>query len=316
MVVDRRRIYHKRDRLKQLRTFCYVARLGSMTEAAMGLGVTQPAVSLQVRELEYELEAVLLDRSRKGSRLTGAGVQLYEMAEPLVKAMDELSGSFLDAADYADQSRLHIAASVAGGTFVLPPLVKRFLDCYPGARVRVRNCPLADGWKLLLRNEVECAVGVKDSYPKGKLHYNSILTYDLMVITPLHHPLARRSTVSREEIAEWPSIVPAAGTPILQSGESADERLGMDVKAMIRVPDWEVIKNYVKSELGIAVVPSFCVSQHDQVSVVPLEQPFRGKSIGVYTRRKPDLSVLGQRFLRLVTPNFSEPFEGVPNSES
>ena len=51
MAVDRKRIYHKRNRLRQLRAFCHAARLSSITQAAASLGVTQPAVSVHIREL-------------------------------------------------------------------------------------------------------------------------------------------------------------------------------------------------------------------------------------------------------------------------
>ena len=90
MVVDRKRIYHKRDRLRQLRAFCHAARSQSITRAAAELGITQSAVSMQVRELEHELEAVLFERSGPRISLSPAGEQLFAIAGPLVEAMDGL----------------------------------------------------------------------------------------------------------------------------------------------------------------------------------------------------------------------------------
>ena len=317
MIVHRRHIYHKRDRLKQLRAFCYTARLGSLTEAALRLGVTQPAVSVQVRQLEYELQATLFQRTSKGSRLTRAGETVFEMVEPLVRGMDKLSAGFLGSADNSAHGQLRIAAaSDSGATFVLPSLVRQFRDCYPGVRLRVTSCPLAEGRRLLLRKEVECVVGKNGPYPKDKLQYHHLLTYDLVVITSPKHPLVGRDTVSPEEVAKWPSIAPLVGTYSRQYGETAVERLGMDVKTMIRVHDWEVIKCYVEYDLGIAVVPGFCVSRRDRVAVIPLMQDSRSRSFGVFTRRESDLSVLAWRLLCFLVPNFPESSGRVPPLEA
>ena len=73
MAVDRQQIARKRNRLRQLRAFCDAARLGSISKAAERLGVSQPALSIHVRELEYELEAALFERMSWGVRLTAAG---------------------------------------------------------------------------------------------------------------------------------------------------------------------------------------------------------------------------------------------------
>ena len=111
---EERRSYHKRDRLRQIQAFCEAARRKSITEAADFLGITQPAVSLQVRELENELQAVLFDRAGPRIALTPAGERLYELAEPLVAGMDRLYAGFVEQIEEVGTGRVHLAASHAG----------------------------------------------------------------------------------------------------------------------------------------------------------------------------------------------------------
>ena len=308
MAVDRQRIYLKRDRLRQLRAFCHAARLGSITQAAVHLGLSQPAVSLHVRELENELEAVLFDRGGAGISLTSAGETLYELSMPLVRQMDELSVNFIERIDDDSvSSRLHVAASVAGAAFVLPPYVRRFRERYPGVRLRVRNCLLSEGMKLLLDDEVEFVLGVKDPFPEDTLEYWDLLRYDIVLITSLDHPLAGRETVSAEEASAWPAIVPPAGTYSRQFGETAAQRLGIDVKAVIEVGGWNVIKRCVETGLGISVVPSITLSETDRLSVIPLEEFFPSRNFGVFTRRGKFLTSPARRLLRLMIPDFPAP---------
>ena len=103
----------KRDRVRQLRIFCEVVRAGTISGASERLGLTQPAVSLQVRDLEHEHGAILLERRSTGIGVTPAGRQLFALVEPLVQGVD---GIFED----LPQS---LGGPLAGGDS--PPFVKR-----------------------------------------------------------------------------------------------------------------------------------------------------------------------------------------------
>ena len=307
MAVGSQRMYHKRDRLRQLRAFCQAARLESITQAADSLGLSQPAVSLHVRELENEMEAILFDRSGARISLTPAGKRLYDLAESLVQGMDDLSTSFVERLDGAISGRLHLAASTAGAAFVLPPYVKQFRDQYPNVRLRVQNCLLAEGVKLLLGAQVEFVLGAKEPYPEDAIDYFELLPYDIVLITSLDHPLAGRETVTLEEAAAWPAIVPAPGTHSRRFGETAARRFGVEVKAVIEVGGWGVIKRYVAEGFGVSVIPSICLHENDQLSVIPLRKYFRSLSYGVFTRRGKSISAAARRLIRLIAPDFPDP---------
>ena len=314
MAVDRQRIYHKRDRLRQLRAFCCAARLESFAKAAMQLGLSPQAVSLHVRELEHELQSTLFERSASSISLTSAGETLYAFTEPLVMGMDGLSDSLMGRIDDSVSGQLPLAASVAAAAFVLPPYIKQFRDRHPGVRLRVRNCLVREGVRLLLDNEVEIVLGAKDSYPEETLEYRQLLTYDIELITSLEHPLAGRSAVSPEEAAGWPAIVPLAGTYSRQFEEAAAERLGIDDEAAIEVGGWEVIKRYVENGLGISVIPTICISQNDRLSRIPLKEHFPSRSLGVFTRRDKILTPLARGFLQIMIPDFPDPSAPLPRA--
>ena len=306
MAVDRRRIHHKRDRLRQLRAFCCTARRESFAQAAAQLDLSPQAVSLHIRELEYELESMLFERSASSISLTAAGETLLAFAEPLVMGMDGLSDNLMHRIDDGISGHLPLAASVAAAAFVLPPYVKQFRDRYPGVRLRVRNCLVREGVRLLLDNEVELVLGAKDSYPEETLEYRELLTYDIALITSLDHPLAGRSAVSPKEAAAWPAIVPLAGTYSRQFEEAVAERLGIDDEAAIEAGGWEVIKRYVESGLGISVIPTICISKNDRLSTIPLKEHFPSRSFGVFTHRDKILTPLARGFLQLLIPDFAD----------
>lgn len=307
MAVDRENLYRKRDRLKQLRAFCLAADLKSFTRAAERLDLSQPAVSLHVRELENELKAMLFHRSGAGITLTEAGERFYALAAPLVNGVDNLPADLMARIDAIGPSRLHLAASVAGAAILLPPYVRRFREEYPNVRLRVRNCLLREGIELLLDGKVELVLGARDPYPSDSVEYRELLRYDIVLITSLDHPLAGRETVTPEEAQAWRSIVPHAGAYSTQSGETAAERFGVHDNAVIRVGGWGVIKRFVEYGLGIAVVPSISIHETDRLSVIPLGAYFPSRSYGVYTRRRKFLSPPARRLLLLMGQKFPPP---------
>ena len=314
MDVDRQRIHHKRDRLRQLRAFCHAARLRSITRAAEHLLLSQPTVSFHVHELEHELEAVLFERRGPRIALTPAGECLLRIAMPLVEAMDSLPGTFSEQLDGLVSRDLHIAAGPIGVAFILPPLLKRFRDEHPGIRLHVRSALVPGGLRLLSANEVDLVIGAKEPGEEG-FFFHPVFSYDLVLITSLDHPLAGRESVDIHEAAAWPGVVPPAGTYNRQFGESIAQRLGMEVKVAVEASGWGVIKRYVEAGLGISVVPDLCIVEGDRLSVIPFGQYAPPRSYGVFMRRDKPLSPPAERLVRLMAPDLPNPL-GIESSAS
>ena len=309
MAVDRQRIYHKRDRLRQLRAFCRVAQMGSITRAAESLDLTQPAVSLHLRQLEYELEAVLFHRSSRGIALSPAGERLYQHAEPLVRGMDSLSGSFVEQLAETTSRPIHIGASEAIAAFVLPAYLQRFQELYPELRLRVRTCRLSEGVEQILGDELEFVVGANEPSLQNRkdILYHHIAHYDLVLITAPDHPLAGRETVTAEELAAHPAVVPTPDTYGRQLQISAARRLGFELRVAIEVSHWDMIKRYVEAGLGIAIVPSLCLGESDALSTIALEDYLPRQSYGVVTRRGKFLTRAVTRLVQLMVPGSTPP---------
>ena len=300
---DRRRTVQERDRLRQLEVFSHVARLGSLSRAAKRLGITQPAVSLQIRELENELRTSLMDRGTSGISLTVAGERFYKRVKPLMERMGML---FEDRAELIHEQVtgwLDLAANPVGATNVLPRYAKQLRDLHPGVRLRVHKCVQSKGLSMLHANDVELALGVPDSGQDNSLEYREILTYKVVLITSQDHPLAGRKRVSLQEAASWPAIVPPPGTANRRMAEAAARRFGIRIRAVIEVGGWDALKRFVELGIGVAAVPSICIRETDKVSVVPVEEYLESRSFGVFTRRGDYLTAPARRILGLMIPD-------------
>src|SRR2546421_2802397 len=120
---------------KQLAAFCAVVERSSFSQAADQLGVTQPAVSLQIRSLEQRVGQRLFDRSGRRVEPTEAGLRLYRGAQRLLALEEQLVGDVAGAGEGEVTGRLEIGASTGPGGNVVPLLLCEFQRRYPAATV-------------------------------------------------------------------------------------------------------------------------------------------------------------------------------------
>src|SRR5690606_7887092 len=139
------RYYYKGSRLKKLRAFCQVARLGSVSRAAEALFLSQPAVSLQLGALEKELGVRLFERNRRRLNLSNAGEVLYDLARPLIDGMDALDAEFHARLRGLEGGHLEIAAGASTIQYLLPPLVQAFRAAHPQVQLALHNVTGKDG---------------------------------------------------------------------------------------------------------------------------------------------------------------------------
>ena len=142
----------------QLAAFCTVVERGSFSQAAERLGVTQPAVSLQIRSLEKRLGQQLLDRSGRRVEPTEAGLRLYRGAQRLLALEEQLLAEVTAKSDGAVAGRLEIGASSGPGGSILPLLLCEFQASFPDVIVALSVFDTQTVVDLVARRELELGV--------------------------------------------------------------------------------------------------------------------------------------------------------------
>ncbi|HEY6942241.1 LysR family transcriptional regulator, partial [Dokdonella sp.] len=201
------RFYYKGSRIKQLRAFCMIVKLGTLSRAAEALFLSQPSVSLQLRALEQEFGATLIERRRRRVAPTREGQALYDLALPLVDGLDQLEHRFNALRSGLAGGELHIAAGTSTIQYLLPGFVAAFREQHPGVKLQLHNVTGKDGLALLRSDQVDFAVGSMLDVPND-LSYEPVHSYDPMLITPLDHPLAKLRDVRLEDLSPYGLILP------------------------------------------------------------------------------------------------------------
>lgn len=207
-------------KMRHLHCLMVVAQERSMLKAADLLGLTQPAVSKTIAELEAVVGRSLLDRHPRGVDLTPAGQVLVEHAGASLRSLRE----GLDAA--AGQPHLQQVSVAIGalptvsGTF-LPAAIKHLCQTTPSLHVRVAGGTNAQLMARLRQGELELVFGrLPEPSDMPGLEFEQLLLENLVAAVRPEHPLARLRRVEPSALAAYPFILPAYGTEIRRTVDS------------------------------------------------------------------------------------------------
>lgn len=268
-----------------------------MTDAAEELYLSQPAISLQVRALERELDTVLFERHGPRINMTREGQELYEMARPLVDGLETLNARFnRQMKGDLDSGEVIIAAGESTIIYLLPPLVSQFRERYPNIHVQLRNVTGRDGLAMIRDDEVDFAIGSMLDVPSD-ISYQPVYSFEPALIMPPSHPLADRKRVRIEDIAPYGLILPPRRLTTWRMVDRVFQQHQVPFNVTLEVGGWEVIKRYVELDFGISIVTGICLRDDDKLVAKNMSAYFPKRSYGTVMRRGKFLSPQARAFL-------------------
>ncbi len=187
--------------LNEMRTFNAVVRAGSFTQAAKILGVSQPAVTAQIRKLESRCEFPLLERFSKEVRPTGLGKQLNQLSCQYLD-LDLAVSALLQPETRAENFRLKLATA---SPLIFMPLIAAFKKQYPNALVQVIAGTTHECRQLILDRDADIGLFPMPNLPSG-LSRLAFHCHGLMAILPKDHRLACAESVTAVDLMDDPLI--------------------------------------------------------------------------------------------------------------
>jgi DNA-binding transcriptional LysR family regulator len=213
---------------RQLAAFCAVVERRSFSQAAEQLGVTQPAVSLQIRSLEKRLGTQLLDRSGRRVEPTEAGNRLYRSAQRLLAMEEQLLADLGDEAEGELAGRLEIGASTGPGGTVLPVVLAEFQQLHPGVHVALAVSDTQHVVEQVARREVELGVVGASRRHRGVV-FEPFFRDQVVLAVPRGHRFAGK-TVTLEQLKSEPLVLMQEGAGVRQVIEEELRAAGMRLR--------------------------------------------------------------------------------------
>lgn len=247
---------------RQLAAFCAVVERKSFSQAADRLGVTQPAVSLQVRALEKRLDAQLLDRSGRRVEPTEAGWRLYRGAQRLLQLEEQLLDELAAEGDGEITGELSIGASTGPAAIVVPLLLGAFQQANPGVRVALQVHDTQTVVQLVAERELELGI-VGAARRHRAVRFDPFMRDEVILVCPPGHRFADR-TVGLVELRAEPLIVMQEGAGVRQVVEDELRRMGTklrDLDVTLELGLQESVRSAVQAGYGVSFISRAAVER-------------------------------------------------------
>ncbi len=233
----------------QLRAFHAVAGEGSFTRGAARLGISQPAVTVQVRALEQTYGVELFRRHGQGATLTEFGAEVFRYARRVFARLDELQ-QLLTSAGALEIGSLEVGADSPS---VVMDLLAAFMARHPGVRVAVRMGNATRVLAELEEGRVDVAV-LNLMRPSPELHVHELARDRIIAFVPRHHPWADRSAVTLAELARAPLVLREPGSATRALLLEALEQVRLAPNVALELGSREAVREAVLAGLGVGTV--------------------------------------------------------------
>lgn len=259
-------------KLQQLRYIREVARNQlNVTQTAQTLHTSQPGISKQIRLLEAELGVEIFSRSGKHlTRITPAGESILREAEQILAKIETIEAI---AQEHSDQhaGSLSVATTHTQCRYVLPPVIRRFIDKYPEVVLHMHQGTPGQIAQLAADGTTDFAIATEALELQGDLVMMPCYRWNRTILVPRAHPLAQEAQPSLKTLSQYPLVTYTLGFTGRSKLDEAFRAEGLEPRIVFTAVDADVIKTYVRLGLGVGIVAKMAYDPALDADLVALD---------------------------------------------
>jgi len=296
----------------QLETFVEVARHLSFSRAAEKRFRTQPAISAQIRALEEEIGARILDRSGGKVSLTAPGKAFLRYVEEALEARRNILAEMAEM-ERVPRGELVVAANEGTCLHILPEVFAEFKKLYPDVSVNVKRSESPKILEAIIDNTIDFGVF---SMPVNDKRLTTVVIHrdEMVVIAPPRHPLSKQKTVTLEQVAKYPLLVPKIGRTRDMIETLFDERR-LKPDFSMELDSSELTKRFVGANVGIAFIANSHVENDVRaglLSSLRLADVRIARDLALVFRKDKALSRAALAFIEIAVKQKTPQMAGAP----
>lgn len=280
----------------------------NVSATAESLFTSQPGVSKQIRMLEDELDVQIFQRNGKHlTEITPAGQMIIEMAGEI---LDKVEGVKRVADEFSNkrQGSLSIATTHTQARYVLPDIIEDFIKLYPEISLHMHQGTPVQISELASKGTVDFAIATEALELFDNLIMMPCYRWNRSVIVSHKHPLADEKILTLEKLAEYPLVTYVFGFTGRSQLDQAFQKANLSPKIFFTASDADVIKTYVKMNLGVGIVASMAYNADIDTELVSIDAShlFEPSVTRIGFRRGTFLRAYMYEFIKLFAPHLTK----------
>ncbi|MGB3404901.1 MAG: LysR family transcriptional regulator [Microcoleaceae cyanobacterium] len=309
--------------LDQLRILKAIAAEGSFKRAADSLYVSQPAISLQVQNLERQLNVPLFDRGGRRAKLTEAGHLLLNYGEKILSLCQETCRAIEDLQNLQGGT-LIVGASQTTGTYLLPRMIGLFRQKYPDVAVQLHvHSTRRTAWSVA-NGQIDLAIIGGEVPPElqDSLTIQPYIEDELALILPVFHHFAQQDRIQKEDLYKLQFVALDSQSTIRKVIDQVLTRCSIDprrLKVEMELNSIEAIKNTVQAGMGAAFLSTSAIEKELQMNVLhrsTIEGVVVKRMLSVIVNPNRYQSKAAEAFTKDILPQFTTQTWRSPDNSS
>jgi DNA-binding transcriptional LysR family regulator len=287
--------------IENFKIFCDLVDNKSFSKAAKLNGITQSAVSQQLRAMEKHFNVLIVDRGQKQFQLTREGQRLHESAREILGHYERAAGELQEMRKVVSGT-IHVSTIVSIGLHELPPYQKRFMQEFPHVNVRVEYRRSNLVYEDVLSNAVDIGL---IAFPQ-KLRQLEVIPFmedQLVPVCAPKHPLAKLGDIDLADLQGCKFIGFDQDIPTRKALDAFFREHRIELEPTMEFDNIETIKRAVEVDAGVALVPEDTIRQEvEQGTLVKLRMRDRriARPLAIIHRKGRVLSPALKRFIALL----------------
>lgn len=281
----------------QIRSFLAIAKHGSFTRAARALNLSQPALTVQIRQLEDVLNIRVLDRNTRTVQVTRIGKELVPVFERILNELDSVVGGVKKLASKS-HGIVRLACLPSFAETILPAAIVKFRGRHPSIQFVLKDGVGRKIVQLVKTDAVD--FGIAAGQINDPELETSVLTQDrIHAIYLAPHPLERERKITAENLTNYPLIMMDEDSTVRQVVDRALLNLRLTVKPAIEATYMSTAVGMARARLGVALLPSTAIEAHGlgRLRSRPIEGKYFRRSIFVVRKKGRSLPPASESFL-------------------
>lgn len=255
-----------------LKTFVTLAEVKNFTKTAELLLMSQPSVSMHVKNLEKEFQTKLFQRSPKYLKITPSGEILYDRAKQMITIYEQTRQEILDQ-QHTIKGDLKIAASFTIGEYILPPLLLDLQNEYPELNLQITIANTEEVVKSTRSHHVDIGL-IEGQTNEKELIVTPFLEDELFIVTSNHHPLAQKEEATIADLQDQAWIMRENGSGTREYFNHVVRSNGLKVKSLLTISSNQGIKETLINGLGMSILSGSVVARdvkQNNLSIIKIE---------------------------------------------
>ena len=289
---------HARLTVPQLASFLKLAELLSFRDAALALGVSQPALSRTIQLIEGRVGARLFDRDTRKVTLTPTGKKLRPLADRLLKDY-EATFNELDAFIKGELGHIRIAALPSVAAALLPATIARYQKQCPGVRIDIWEDVTFPVHRAVQTGKADIGLATPPQ-PADELNYKPLMEDELVLVCKNDDPLMKNKEYDWSVFLDRPFIGMSSESALRTMMDNAFLQSGLTIRPLFNCKQLSTIGSLISASLGISALPWLTLPQlaSSPLTWRPLRNPTMSRSIGIVTLAGHSPAPATLRFLR------------------